>query len=312
MLKILELFGGIGSPRVALRNLGIPVKAIDYVEIDKKAVRSYNAMFADDLPYKAQDVRGWDLKPDILIHGSPCQDFSIAGHQGPAVGEKRINRGRGADEGSGTRSSLMWETLRIIEHMGIWRPRVVIWENVKNVLSRHMVGTYKKYLYRMHILGYRSNYAVLNAMRFGLPQRRERVFTISTLGDVFDFGQLRKTNPAPLHEYLEHDPDDSYIVTAPSMLRCIGKKGEIRRAPIITDYCYTITERQDRAPNSGVLDIGGGRYRYLTERECWRLQGYSDADFDAAAKVNSRRTLYRQAGNSIPVPIFEEIFRNLI
>lgn len=81
LLKILELFGGIGSPRVALRNLGIPVKAIDYVEIDENAVRSYNAMFADELPYKTQDVRGWNLKPDILIHGSPCQDFSIAGHQ---------------------------------------------------------------------------------------------------------------------------------------------------------------------------------------------------------------------------------------
>lgn len=79
MLKILELFGGIGSPRVALRNLGIPVKSIDYVEIDEKAVRSYNAIFRGDLSYKTQDVRGWNLKPDILIHGSPCQDFSIAG-----------------------------------------------------------------------------------------------------------------------------------------------------------------------------------------------------------------------------------------
>lgn len=66
MLQILELFGGIGSPRCALRNIGIPVKAIDYVEIDEKAVRSYNAMFADELEYKTQTVVGWNLKPDIL------------------------------------------------------------------------------------------------------------------------------------------------------------------------------------------------------------------------------------------------------
>ena len=85
MIKILELFGGIGSPRCALRNIGIPVKAIDYVEIDEKAVRSYNAMFKNELAYKTQSVIGWDLKPDILIHGSPCQDFSIAGHQGKAT-----------------------------------------------------------------------------------------------------------------------------------------------------------------------------------------------------------------------------------
>lgn len=83
MIKILELFGGIGSPRIALRNLCIPVKAIDYVELDVKAVRSYNSIFEKDLPYKAQNVCGWNLQPDILIHGSPCQDFSIAGKQHP-------------------------------------------------------------------------------------------------------------------------------------------------------------------------------------------------------------------------------------
>lgn len=83
-VQILELFGGIGSPRCALRNLGIQTKAIDYVEIDEKAVRSYNSMFAEELPYKTQSVVGWNLKPDILIHGSPCQDMSIAGHQGKA------------------------------------------------------------------------------------------------------------------------------------------------------------------------------------------------------------------------------------
>lgn len=109
MLQILELFGGIGSPRIALRNLGIPTKAIDYVEIDQKAVNSYNAMFENELAYKTQSVVNWNLKPDILIHGSPCQDISIAG--------KKL----GADKDSGTRSSLMWETLRIIRDMGIWK-----------------------------------------------------------------------------------------------------------------------------------------------------------------------------------------------
>jgi DNA (cytosine-5)-methyltransferase 1 len=114
MIQILELFGGIGSPRVALRNIGIPIKSIDYVEIDKKAVRSYNAMFKKDLEYKTQSVIGYNLKPDILIHGSPCQDFSIAGHQ------------KGADEGTETRSSLMWETIHIIQQMGIEYLQLVI------------------------------------------------------------------------------------------------------------------------------------------------------------------------------------------
>ena len=148
------MFGGIGSPRCALRNLGIPVKSIDYVEIDEKAVRSYNAMFEADMKQSPQTVVGWNLRPDILIHGSPCQDFSIAGHQGKAKAEAgRINRGKGADEGSKTRSSLMWETVHIIEQMGEWKPKVVIWENVKNVLSKHMVHNFNRYLSYMEKLG---------------------------------------------------------------------------------------------------------------------------------------------------------------
>ncbi len=62
-----------------ITNIGIPVKSIDYVEIDEAAVRSYNAMFAKDLSYKTQTVVGYNLRPDILIHGSPCQDMSVAG-----------------------------------------------------------------------------------------------------------------------------------------------------------------------------------------------------------------------------------------
>lgn len=139
MVQILELFGGIGSPRCALRNLNIPTKAIDYVEIDENAVRSYNAMFAEELEYKTQSVVGWNLKPDILIHGSPCQDMSIAGHQGKATAEAgRINRGKGADKGSGTRSSLMWETIHIIQNMGEWKPKYVIWEMEEKQMAQAM------------------------------------------------------------------------------------------------------------------------------------------------------------------------------
>lgn len=304
MIQILELFGGIGSPRCALRNIGIPVKAIDYVEIDEKEVRSYNAMFADELAYKTQSVVGWNLKPDILIHGSPCQDFSIAGHQ------------KGADEGSETRSSLMWETIHIIEQMGEWKPKYVIWENVKNVTSRHMKANFKRYLSEMERLGYTSNYKLLDAREFGLPQARERVFTVSQLGNErFSFDDLIKTPMRDIKDFLLPDAPPVYDVTQPSVLNVIGKTG-IKRATVIKEYAYTITTRQDRTP-AQVIDMGNGRYRYLTERECWRLQGYTDADFEAAAAVHKRvgrytMPLYKQAGNSIPVPIFESMFRKML
>ena len=318
-IQILELFGGIGSPRVALKNMGVPVKSIDYVEIDEKAVRSYNAMFEKESAYCPQTVVGWNLQPDILIHGSPCQDFSIAGHQGKATAaDGRINKGKGADEGSGTRSSLMWETVHIIEQMGEWKPTVVVWENVKNVLSKHMIHNFNRYLSYMEKLGYSNNYKVLDARDYGIPQARQRCFTVSVLGDHnFDFDLMQKRPMRDISNFLESgNVSDCYMVTQPSVYNSIGKKG-IRRAKVIDKYANTITTRQDRTP-AQVIDLGGGKYRYLTELECWRLMGYSDEDYYAAESTckvepgKMNRTLYHQAGNSIVVPIFEEMFRVII
>lgn len=288
------------------------------MEIDEKAVRSYNAMFADDLEYKTQSVVGWNLKPDILIHGSPCQDMSIAGHQGKATKEGgRINCGKGADEGSGTRSSLMWETIHIIQNMGEWKPKYVIWENVKNVLNSYNKKNFDRYLSEMEKLGYTNSYSVLDARDFGIPQARERVFTISCLnGECFDFDKLRHTEMRPLNDFLQNDVPDQYLVTQPSILKVIGEKG-VRRTTVIKEYAFTITERQDRCP-AQIIDCGNGKYRFLTELECWRLFGYSDVDYYAAERANPKgnaivnRSLYRQAGNSIVVPIFEAIFEQLL
>lgn len=309
MIQILELFGGIGSPRIALRNLGIPVKSIDYVEIDEKAVQSYNSMFSKELKHKTQSVVGWNLKPDILIHGSPCQDISIAGYQ------------KGADQGSDTRSSLMWETVNIISNMGRWKPRIVIWENVKGLLSTTMIHNFNLYLDHMRCLGYTNSFEVLDARDFGLPQARQRTMTISVLHDqAFDFSQLIRTPMKEIKDFLEKDVPDHYIVTQPSMLSRIGVKGTpfSRDCDIIKDYAMTITCKQMRYPNSGVVSLPDGKYRYLTERECWRLQGYTDLDFEAALSVHPSKpkcmngALYKQAGNSIPIPIFESIFRCLL
>lgn len=309
-IQILELFGGVGSPRRALKNIGAKVKSIDYVEIDPKAVQSYNSMFKNDLEYKPQSVVGWNLRPDILIHGSPCQDFSIAGKQ------------QGADAGTETRSSLMWETINIIKNMGEWKPNVVIWENVKNVLSKHMRHNFNRYISEMAKLGYTSNYEILNALDFGLPQSRERVFTISCLkGQLFNFGALEKTETPHIKDFLEETKEEKYIVTQPSMLKLIDGTSDSTfngRVKVIQDKCWTITTKQMRSPNSGVVCLGDGRYRYLTEKECWRLQGYADKDYYAAAKVHPIRpgylngALYKQAGNSIPVPIMESIFKMII
>ena len=307
-MKILELFGGIGSPRKALINLGVDHKSIDYVEWNEKAVRTYNAMF--DNRYKPESVIGYNLQPDILIHGSPCQDFSIGGKQ------------YGGNVEDGTRSSLMFETLRIIEGMGNWKPKFVIWENVKNVFSKKLVGAFNHYLEDIEKLGYTNSYQVLDAREFGIPQARERIFTVSILGgETFDFSRLRKRDMKPIHNFLESDVCESYTITQPSMLSKLPGSTPVgsykRLLDPIEDYAYTITTRQDRCPNSGVIKINNGNYRYLTELECWRLMGFEDVDFQAALKEHPtngvmNRTLYHQAGNSIVVQVLESIFELIL
>lgn len=308
MIKILELFGGIGSPRKALINLGIEHKAIDYVVIDEKAVRTYNALY--DNRYKAQSVIGYNLMPDIMIHGSPCQDFSRAG--------KRL----GGNDEDKTRSSLMWETLKIIENLGVWKPKFVVWENVKGVLDKDMIHSFGKYITQMEQLGYTNNFKVLDARDFGIPQKRLRVFVVSILGNkTFNFDNLEEKPTRPICEFLETDVDDSYTVKSHSMLKNIrGSKEFIPpsetkfkgRIEVIEDYAWTITTKQNRNPNSGVIKLGENKYRMITEREAWRLMGFSDEDFDEVEKTQQSTTLYHQAGNSIVADVLEAIFKELL
>lgn len=312
-IRILELFGGIGAPRVALKRMGIPVKSIDYVEIDEKAVRSYNAMFADEPTHKTQSVVGWNLKPDILIHGSPCQDFSIAGYR------------KGADEMSETRSSLMWETIHIIQQMGFWKPRVVIWENVRNVLSKNMIHNFNRYLSEMEKLGYTNSFDVLDARDFGIPQNRQRIFTISTLdGTAFDFNALERTPMKNIWDFIQPDEEvpEYYTIKAPTMLSRIDPtnfdSAPLQKLSVIKNYSMTISTAQDRCPNSGIIQRKNGSWRILTELECWRLMGYADEDFYAAKSANPGRpgclngALYKQSGNSIVVNILESIFKSIL
>lgn len=202
MLKVLELFAGIGACSKALTNLGIEHEIVDAVEIDKYAIKSFNAIHGTN--FEPQDITKWDkdIEVDLIMHGSPCQDFSVAGKQA------------GGDEGSGTRSSLMYETLRIVEKL---KPKYVIWENVKNLLSKKHRHNFDAYLEAMEKLGYKNYYQVLNAKDFGIPQNRERVFTVSILdGDKYLFPE-----PAPLEkklkDVLEKEVDEKYYLSEKAM-----------------------------------------------------------------------------------------------
>lgn len=200
MVRVLELFAGIGACSKALTRLGIEHEIVDAVEIDKYAIQSFNAIHGTN--FEPQDITQWDkdIKVELIMHGSPCQDFSVAG----------LNKG--GDKGSGTRSSLMYETLRIVEKL---KPKYVIWENVKNLLSKKHRHNFDAYIEAMEKLGYHSQYQVLNAKNFGVPQNRERVFTVSIRNDLnvdFKFPESQTLN-IRLKDVLEPQVDEKYYLS---------------------------------------------------------------------------------------------------
>lgn len=348
-IRVLELFAGIGACSKALENLNIKHEIVDAVEIDKYAIKSFNAIHGTN--FEPQDIATWDkdIECDLIMHGSPCQDFSIAGKQA------------GGDEGSGTRSSLMYETLRIVEKL---KPKYVIWENVKNLLSKRHVHNWDLYNEKMEELGYVNYCDVLNAKDFGIPQNRERVFTVSIKPDG-EFLNKSYQVPKPitltrkLKDFLEENVDETYDVSKKQLegmlktnyqsyklskllkdkndvvdtikarftgcpqlvIRSNNKKGyDVVNEYDTLDISYpTSTTRRGRVKKgiAGTITTGNvqcvldKKIRKLTPRECWKLMGFDDVDFDKAAKVNSNSQLYKQAGNSIVVDVLEAILKEL-
>ena len=412
-MKVLELFGGIGACSKALKKLNIPYEIADYVEIDKYAVKSFNAIHNTN--FEPQDICEWDkdIEVDLIMHGSPCQSISLAGLQ------------HGADKGSGTRSSLMWETVRIVEKI---KPKYVIWENVKNLLSKKHRHNFDAYLKTMEELGYTNYYQVLNAKDYGIPQNRERVFTISILGNenyefpkeniqecevinplkdisgkswqfeqnVYSENSILRSLKAgggsgnipkviehfefppkqelklKLKDMLEDEVDNKYYISdgvlnnivsdnqagylsggkwdkinescrryykedgiSPTVHTCQGGNTE-PKVLIKKDMPKVIGGIGEKKSNGGtqwyqqdrIYDNNIGlsisttaqpyypdkqlRIRKLTPKECWRLMGFDDKDFEVAEKVNSNTQLYKQAGNSIVVNVLEAILKNLL
>ncbi len=246
------------------------------------------------------------------MHGSPCQDFSRIGYR------------LGGIKGSGTRSSLLFETVRIIEQAK-YRPKIIIWENVKAVLDKNHKDTFLMYLEELKKLGYESKYKILNSYDFGIPQKRERIFVISILEDnKFDFENLDKVKTKNLKYFLDKDVSELYTVKQKSILNFFTdetyKPHFRKRVRIAKDFIFTITTAQQQIPNSGLIEIDkdNNKYRYLTERECLKLMGFNDKDVDVLETVHPRRKnctsskLYKQAGNSIVVNVLEAILIEIV
>lgn len=199
MLKVLDLFCGLGAPHAAFKRTNLKYKIVDAVELNEKAIATYNKLHGTN--FLPQDITQWDkdIDVDFIIHTSPCQDFSISG------------KGLGGEDNTNTRSSLMWDTVRIVRKI---KPKFLLWENVKNVTSKSHLPVFQKYLSTLEEMGYRNYYEVLNAKNFKVPQNRERLFCLSVLDDdrpfIFPMGELTHLR---LIDIMEDIVDQKYFVS---------------------------------------------------------------------------------------------------
>lgn len=220
-LRVFEAFAGYGSQAMAHDDLKALYPDLEYEvvgisEIDKYAIKAYEAVHGHCPNYGDISKIDWNSVPDfdLFTFSSPCQDFSNAGLQ------------RGGEEGSGTRSSLLWECRKAIE---IKRPKYLMLENVKALVSKKFLPLFHRWLKVLEDLGYTNYYGVLNAKDFGIPQNRERIFCISILGD-HDIYHL--PTPVPLElclaDLLEDDADDKYVLPSQTIRRFLEESEEYR------------------------------------------------------------------------------------
>lgn len=204
MIKVNELFSGIGAFRKALIRLNIPHEIVGISEIDKYAVKSYEAIYGQTRNYgDISKVEKLDYA-DLWTYGFPCQDISIAGKQAGIIkGE--------------TRSGLLYEVQRLLATADREKelPKFLIMENVKNLVGKKFIDQFNSWVGWLDELGYNTYWQVLDAKDYGIPQHRERVFAVSIRKDVDEGFQFPSPIPLTksLFDLLEDEVDEKYYLT---------------------------------------------------------------------------------------------------
>ena len=325
-MKVLSLFSGIGAFEKALTNLNVPFELVGYSEIDKYASKSYAAIHNVSEDMNLGDITKINEKElpkdiDLITYGFPCQDISLAGKQ----------KGLFNEDGSKTRSGLFFEALRIIEET---QPRVAIAENVKNLVGKKFKTQFEIVLKTLDNAGYNNYWKVLNAKDYGIPQNRERVFIVSIRKDI-DNGEFKFPEPFELKlrlkDMLDDEVDKKYYLSE-KLKKCFLSDG-IGKYPRRERFLQNLNRSNQHIANT-LTTLEGNRatctfiklkkgvittdnyeedmtLRKLTPKECWRLMGFDDEDFEKAQNLNSTTQLLKQAGNSVVVSAVGNIFLSL-
>jgi DNA (cytosine-5)-methyltransferase 1 len=301
-LKYIDLFCGIGGFRIATemvceeRNLeSICVFSSD---VDSNAQKIYEANFGEK---PAGDITKIDAKDipdhDILLGGFPCQPFSIIGD------------GNGFEDARGT---LFFDVARILEEK---KPKAFVLENVKQLKGHNQGQTLKRIMETIQRLGYYADFHVLNALNFGVPQKRERIFIVGFREPKHFVWPKGGAPMKPLSEILEDNVSDFYYASEKirnsRTEKRIGKQ-QHEEATIwhenkggnVSAYPYSCALRA--GASYSYLLVNGERR--LTEREMFRLQGFPDS-YKIVCNYQATR---KQAGNSVAVPVVAAVMRSVL
>jgi DNA (cytosine-5-)-methyltransferase len=294
------------------------------------------------------EVHSQDLPDaDILTYSFPCQDLSVSGYW--------HNNTSGIDRDAENRSTLLWQIERILkEYVASQKklPRFLLMENVSNILSQRHIDNFNEWKTFLESLGYINKVYTLDARNFGVPQARKRTFMLSVLAEndieirrideylnANDLQTFKTTQLKNISDFLRLDYSvEKYKKEAiESTPRFTESRKKFFRDNIVlatgtkinASAAKTVTTKQDRNPNSGIIKYAKNdylvewntHYRNLTPRECFMLMGFKEEQFDLLLLNNfenkkgsyflTASKLIKMAGNSIVVPILEEIFKQM-
>ncbi|MDN4753210.1 DNA cytosine methyltransferase [Porphyromonadaceae bacterium W3.11] len=319
----IDLFAGIGGFRLGMQRHG--GECLYSSEWDRGARQVYFANYGE-VPFGDITLKSTKSyipeKFDLLSAGFPCQPFSISGKM------------KGFED---TRGTLIYDVFEIIDH---YRPKVVMLENVKHLRYHDKGQTLKVILHSLREMGYYTEWCVLNASNFGVPQNRERIIIMATLKRPFIWDKLKKvnnksvilrdileTNSEERFEYLDEPYtliDQSDVTVQKSGLIFVGYLNKKIRGNGVrpgTNHLSRVHKQPNRIYSSqGVHPaipsqetsgrfwiLDEGKVRKLTVLECYRLMGFPD-NFIKSSSISEQ---YRQIGNSVAVPMVEAIIKEL-
>ena len=337
ILRVFTAFSGYDSQCMALDKLNIKYDLVGWSEIDKYAIIAHNLIYPQykDRNYGDISKIDWSRVPDfdLFTYSSPCQDFSVLGNQ------------KGGNEGSGTRSSLLWECRKAILAK---KPKYLILENVEALVTKKFINLFNEWISELGDYGYTSYWEVLNSKNYGIPHSRNRVFLVSILREndndfpLFNFPKEIELK-TKLVDLLERNVDESYYLSEERLDKYFyvkndkayykdkevrpnetfywntslnfadeSVKGDICKC-LKTDNAVAILERNVKCVDNGT-NVYDYRIRKLTPKECFRLMGVEEKNIDIIQNSNkiSENQQHKLAGNSIVVDVLENLFRKLL